>query len=247
MINARVESAIFINKIREFATLTKRALSEVVLEQGRLLALRLTQLTYPKTASVGKKRVAIDIGKVYLQSKWFTDIFSFRETKYGDRIQDAVRRKDTGALTPIFQNSAKLRLIRLESFDPSRHAKLRRDGRIKIPNPNSFPVADQGKVKSFANEKKKAVGTAKSGWAACASLLGKSQPSWLNKSGTGSVENKTQDADRPYLILTNSVSYFSVLDSKAHIVSRALEGRGRDMMNSAKYALKKAAKQADLD
>jgi len=247
MLSLRIETAEFISKLQTYKELTGKAMGEVILEQGRLLAIRLTQLTFPKTASVGKRRVAIDVGKVYLQSKWFTDIFSFRNTKYGERLQNAVRSRDAGAVTDIFQNSPKLNLIRVEPFDASRHARLRRDGRIKIPNPNSFPVADQSKVRAYEGRRKKNVGTAKSGWAACASALGRNQPSWLNRSGTGKVENHSADTEKPYIVLTNTVSYFSALDSKAHIVSRALEGRGNDMIKSAKLALKRAAKQANLD
>jgi hypothetical protein len=100
-------------------------------------------------------------------------------------------------------------------------------------------------VKSYANEKKKNVGMAKSGWAACASDLGKSQPGWLSKSGTGGVE-KHLSGEKPYIILTNRVSYFSTLDQRGNIVSRALDGRAKDMITSLQYQLKQASKGAGL-
>jgi hypothetical protein len=241
--SARVETAVFTQKIQEYQRLTGKAMGEVVREQARLLADSLTKLTYPASASVGKKRVEIDINRVYLKNSWFEDKFQFRNKKLGERVIDAVRSRNEANVETIFSKSAKLRLIRVEPFDKGTHARLRRNGRIRVPDPRSMPLTQQGKVAALVNEKKKQVGTAKAGWAQCAAALGKSVPGWLAKAGTGAIIDNSTGAD-PSITLINKVGYFSRLNDKANIVSRAMQGRARIMIKSAEKQLALAAKQA---
>lgn len=245
MITIRIEQAVFTSKIQQYQKLTGKKIGDVVREQAKLVAQELTKLTYPASASVGKRRVDIDVNRVYLKNSWFEEKFQFKNKKLGERVIDAVRSKNTSAVETIFSKSAKLRLIRVEPFDKGTHARLRRNGRILVPNPRSMPLQQQGQVKAFLNEKKKQVGTAKSGWAQCAALLGKSAPGWLNKSGTGAIKDNSH-SENPSITLTNKVSYFSRLNEKANIVSRALAGRAKIMIKSAERQLELAAKQAGL-
>jgi len=245
MFSVSVATAEFTSSLREYQKLTKKALKDVLREQAVLLAQRLVKLTPPFSASQGKKAVARDIGRVYLKSTWW-DIFSFTKQKLGERVKALVRARDTGALEKLFERSPKLRLIHIESFDPSRHQKMRRNGKVLVPDPRSFPVSEQSKVNAYINQKKRAVGMAKAGWAAAAAQLGKSAPSWLTKPGTGGA-TEALDSGSPEVVLINRVPYFAALDSKANIVARALEGRAKDMEKSAEHQMRLAAKAARFD
>lgn len=246
MLSGRVEMAVFTQKIQEYQRLTGKAMGTVVKEQARPLAERLTKFTFPTNKAQGRKRVAIDIGRVYLGSKWFEEVFQFQNQKLGQRVQNLVRAKDESALTQIFQRSSRLNRIHIEAFDRNRHQTLRRNGRVLVPNPYSFPLAQQSQVNKLVKEKQANVGLAKRGWANCVNQLGKSVPSWLAKSGAGQVADNSGDSTNPHVILANKVGFFSAMDERSNIVSRALEGRGRDMIKSAEKQLKDAAKKAGL-
>lgn len=245
-VQLRIDTAVFSEKIQRYQQLTGKGMSEVVTEQAKLLATRLTKLTYPGSASQGKKRVEIDVGRVFLRNSWFEDTFQFHNAKLGDKVKSAVRAKEADTLRVIFDKSPKLSRIHIESFQPSKHKAARRDGRVNYPAPFSFPLTEQGRVKKYIAERKRAVGTARSGWAAAERALGGSSPGWLTKEGTGGVENNAGNPESPSITLINRVSYFATLDRKANILSRALDGRGRDMIKSAEHQLARAAKEAGL-
>lgn len=241
-----IDEANFTKAIQEYVKLTNLEISDVLRQQGKFLAERLMKLTYPFGASQGKKRVAIDIGKVFLANEWFEDKFQFRNQKLNERVQNLVRRKEQADLEVIFNNSSRLRQLHIEPFDAARHKAARKNGgRVSYKNPFSFPLTEQSKVKKYAAEEKKNVGMAKSGWGYCWQLLGGSPPGWL-KRAVGTVEDNSKAVDSPYIILTNNVSYFYDLDRKSDIVGRAMAGRQTDMIKSAKYALERAARAAGL-
>jgi hypothetical protein len=242
-----VDSTQFNRKIAEYIRLTGKSLAVAIREQAALLAQALTKLTYPASAAQGKRRVEIDVNKVFLKPSWFEDKFQFRNKKLGDRVKGAIRAKDEADLKGIFSHSGKLSLIRVEPFSPANHAKLRRNGRVLVPDPRSFPVREASKVKSYIAERKKNVGTAKAGWAQTASKLGKSQPAWLSKPGVGEVSDKSEQENHPHVTLTNRVGYFAQLDSKAGIVGRALIGRGKAMIASAKKQLAEASRRVGFN
>ena len=240
-----VDDLEFRRKIQQYQRLTGKAIGDVLKEQAKLLAQRLMSFTYPKSASQGKKRVAIDIGRVYLQNEWFTEIFKFTNQKLQDRILKLVWARNESDLFQIFLHSPKLSRLHIEPFNPNRHEQARKNGRVNYPQPFSFPLNDQQKVKSYASQEKKKVGLAKSGWGVCFKLLGGSPPAWLSRS-VGSVEDKSDSQSNPYIKLTNHVSYFGRLNQKADIVVRAMAGRGNSMILSAKRQLRQAAQDAGL-
>jgi len=233
--------------ILRYAQYLGKDLGIAVEEQARLLARRLADLTPPFNRKQGTKAVDRDIGRVYLRNEWFTEIFVFRNPVLNQRVQDEVRAQDTAALQDIFKNSSKLQRLHIESFDPARHAKARdrRTGKVTYPEPFSFPLTEQSKVKSYTRTMEKAVGSAKSGWGYCVVLLGGKVPAWFGKP-LGSVENRTHDERKPLVRMTNNVGYFDSLDSRQNIVSRAMEGRQRDMITAAQRALEAAGRKAGL-
>jgi hypothetical protein len=244
MISLAVDTAGFTRSLQQYAAVTGKAIGEVVKEQAKLLAKRLQDLTYPKTASQGKKRVAIDIGKVYLQNSWFENTFGFTKQALGDRVKQLVRSQDVAALEKLFENSQRLNKIHIEAFDAAKHKQAQRKGRVNYKQPFSFPLAEQSRVKSLEKEKKAKVGFAKSGWAACYNALGGSVPSWLAKA-TGHVDEHSQQQD-PYITLVNDVSYFAAIDSGSNVVARALAGRSTDMLKAAENAIRRAKQSAGI-
>jgi hypothetical protein len=238
-----VEDLEFRRKLQRFQELTGKSLGDVLREQAKLLAERLMRLTYPKSASQGKKRVAIDIGRVYLQNEWFENIFQFTNQSLQTRITNLVRGRQQADLEAIFRNSPKLVRIHIEPFDPGKHKAARRGGRVNLPAPFSFPLQSQSKVRKYVSQEKKNVGLAKSGWGSCFQQLGGSPPSWLARPA-GFVDDRSDSPDNPYITLTNKISYFEAIDSKGNIVSRALAGRGQSMIAAAERALDRAAKGA---
>lgn len=155
--------------------------------------------------------------------------------------------KGSPTLRAIFEKSPRLNKIQIEPFDRDKHKALRRNGRVLVPNPYSFPVDQQSAVTALLKEKQKNVGLAKRGWANCSAQLGKTVPAWLGTKGAGEITDHSDAPEDAYIILTNKVGFFAALDSKANIVSRALEGRARDMIKSAERQLAEAAKAAGLN
>lgn len=212
-------------KLRTFALLSGKKINEAVKEEAKLTAKRLMDLTPPKTASQGKKRVSIDIGKVYLASKWFTEVFNFTAVKFGEKIKELIRRKQESTLTKIFSKSAKLSQIHIEGFKKNIIQRFRKNGRVpKNVKPLSFPLNSEQARKAYEDKKKRLVGYVKSGWANCYKALGGTVSGWLNHSGTGHIVLKDDS-----VTLVNTVSYAAELDARKKIVATAISGRKRDL------------------
>jgi len=246
MISVEVQTQAVSEALLRYQAYTGKELGTVVKEQAKLLANRLIDLTPPKNKAQGTKRVDIDIGRVYLRNEWFENIFSFTNQRLGDRIKDEMRKGADDTLRQIFLHSQKLNRLHLEGFDPAKHKAARNTaGRVNYKYPYSYPVSQQEQIRAYIDRRKKNVGIAKSGWAACYRALGGSSPAWLSHDG-GSVEDESQAAEHPYVVLTNRVAYFAGLDSKQNIVARALEGRARDMIKGAQKAVERAKRSAGL-
>ena len=226
-------------KLRSYAALAKKNIKVAVKEEAKLTAKRLMDLTPPKTASQGKKRVSIDIGKVYLQAKFFLEVFNFTFVKFGEKIKELIRRKEESTLTQIFSRSAKLVQIHIEPFKDSIIKRFRgKDGRVpKNVKPLSLPLNSESSRKAYEDKKKKLVGLVKSGWANCFKALGGTVSSWLGHSGTGrAIINEDS------VTLINSVSYAEDIDRKKRIVATAISGRKRDLAKKIDRLLKDSKK-----
>ena len=154
MVTGGVDIKGFQDSLTKYKLLTGKGWETIVKDQARLAAVRLMQLTPPTDKAQGAKRVAIDIGRVYLANEWFETKFSFRNQKLDDRVKNAVRAKDTGTLEAIFAKSSKLDRLHLEPFDASKHKAARRKGRVGLPEPYSFPLTEQQQLKVSAEETK---------------------------------------------------------------------------------------------
>ena len=244
MLSINIDSARLNLKLKEFAKTAGKELSVAVKEEAALVAQSLVKLTPPGKASEGKTRVAIDLGRVYLASKWFLDVFQFRRQKLGDKVKEAVRRKDAGTLETIFERSGKLRRIEIEPFNASRHKQLRKNGRVPQNwHPGSFPLSNESQTKRYERTKQKNVGLAKSGWATALRALGKSVAGWLDKGDTGAVKDDLKHPTKPSITLINKVSYFASLDQRKKIVATALRGRLSALQKKIEVTLRLAARR----
>ena len=245
--NLHVETENFTSKLYKYQRLTGKSFQDIVREQAKLLAKRLADLSPPKSKAQGSKSVAIDIGKVYLANDWFENTFQFQNQTLGERVKNLVIEKNATDLQAIFQHSGRLNKLHIEPFDAKKHKDARKAGRVNYPEPYSFPLDQQGRVKKYTKDKQKNVGMAKAGWAWCYKLLDGTIPSWLSKEvGTVSPTPNGADLDqnKPTITLTNTVAYFSTINKRMDIVGRALAGRSRDMIKSAELAIEKAKSES---
>jgi len=225
--NITVQRFNFDNKLRRLAQVLNKSVPDVVKDEARLTAERLTKLTPPKGSKQGRDKVKMDINRVYLTPSWFLETFSFRNRKLDDKVKSAVRSVNETSLQRIFEKSRKLSRLHIEPFTESLINRLRRNGAVaKGIAPFSFPLKDAARVKEYQKKKLKLVGLVKSGWATCAKLLGGSVANWLNRAGTSSV----RILNAGFMVhITNKIGYFRDLDVKNNIISTALAGRKKDM------------------
>jgi len=209
--------------LRRYAVIANKSINTAVKEEAKMIAERLTRATPPKTLKKGKDIVERDISKVYLLSKWFTEIFSFKSSKLAELVKKAVRAANTAELNHIFEHSTKLKRIHIEAFTPSTLQRFRKNGRVpKKVAPFSYPLQQQSTVKDFIKAKQKYVGLMKSAWARCLLLLGGNVPAWLNKNSNGRVI--INDAENS-VTLINNVRYAGSLDAKGGYSSFVLGNR----------------------
>lgn len=246
MFRAVVEYREFNDAVRNFAGLMGVSLGEAVKEQAKQLAKRLSDRTYPKSKSQGNNAVSNDIQKVYLRSEFYLNKFNFSNQTFGDKAKQLISAKDAGQLKQLFyKKGGGWAKIKVEDFDASKHKAARgANGRVTYKSPFSFPLNDSA-IKKLIKTNQKNVGMARSGWAFCYGKLGGSVPSWLNKSGTGRVEDNSA-AENPSITITNTVRYFADLDAKHGIVVKAMAGRATAMIKAAEMALARAARDARL-
>lgn len=232
----------FRNDIRKYAKVAGKSLDDALEEEAKLTAKRLMELTPPKNAKQGKNAVRTDINKLFLRSRWFLDVFNFRNTKLDEQVKKNVRAKNEDGLREIFSRSEKLSQIRIQEFDSGRHKRFRnkRTGRVNVKTPNSFPLGDEGDLEKYTKAKEQKAGRAKGGWSTCLGKLGGKVPAWLRRFSDGSV-TKRLGTSNPSIEITNLVDYARNLDARMNIVSRALSGRQKDLAKKIQVLLDKAA------
>lgn len=250
-IQVAIDYADFSNSLNYFQRQTQKGMGEVIKQQAILLAKRIVDFTYPvkskgsSALNTGKNAVERDIKRVYLRNDWWEDKFNFKNQKIDERIKKLVKSKKGYDLDAIFKNSNRLSKIHIETFDESKHKFARREGKVNYHHPYSYPLYEQTKINKYVADKKKEVGTAKSGFGHCIALLGGNPAAWINKP-LGKVEDQSGLTENPYIIMTNQVSFFGAMDSKYNIISRALQTRSRDMVKNADTIVRKAAREAGL-
>lgn len=229
-----VDTTVFKSNLRRYAVISGKSIFDAVKEESKIVAQKLTAITPPKSAKQGKVRVKSDIERVYLKSQWFTETFSFKNEKLGEKVKQAVRKKAAEILNTLFDRSPKLNRIHIESFDESIHARFRKKGRVpKGVAPFSYPLTDQSKVTAYVKQKETRVGSVKSGWAYCVKVLGGSVAKWVDKGNNGTVIKEEKEST---VTLINNVPYASEFMGSYKFV---LGNRERDLAKKTDNALKR--------
>lgn len=230
-------TTVFHSNLRRYAVIAGKSIMDAVLEESRLIAQKLVTVTPPKTSGKGKKKIADDISRVYLSSTWFLETFAFSNKKLDDRVKEAVRANNESTLTPIFEHSPKLKRIHIEAYNVDTLARFRKNGTVpKGVAPYSYPLSEQGKIRSLIKQKQKASALVKSGWATCVKKLGGTVAGWLGKTDNGNVIINKEDSS---VTLINSVSYAANLDARGNFSRMVLNGRDRAMATKIDITLKK--------
>lgn len=237
-----VDTTVFKNKLREYAMASRRSVADAIKEEGRLTAQRLMQMTPPKTAKIGKAWVENDVGRIYIAQEWFDNVFNFKNQKFADKLKSLLGAKNDTAIAQVFERCPTMSKVMVDQFSPSTVQRYRKHGRVpKSFKPLLLTSSTNSSRKSFVKQKQKAIGTAKSGWGRCYADLGGSLAGWLNKASTGRAADQSKDRDNPYVLLTNSVPYAASLMSRMNIMTRALQGKQRDMEKKLERIYKEGA------
>jgi len=94
-------------------------------------------------------------------------------------------------------------------LDPALHQANRREGRVVLKRVARI-VLEGDKLVEYAEDRQKAVGFAKSGWATCARQLGgiRGIPRWAAKGNApGHVVDRSDDPENPTIFLNNDIDY----------------------------------------
>lgn len=237
MFAIEVNTTVFNTKLRRYAAVSGKSIQDAIREEAKIIAQRLVAITPPKTQAQGKRRVKGDLARVYLTSKWFTEIFKFRDQVYEDRVKENIYALNFEALRAQFYRSAKLSRIHLEGFNEGIHRRFRINGRVgRGVAPWSFPLCDEEQRKAYETKKAKMVGYAKSGWAYCVNVLGGSVAGWLSKGANGKV---TIAPD--CVTITNSTKTILELDTKGRFSQTVIQGRESGLAKKIQNVLERNA------
>ena len=186
----------------------------VVKQQSRIVGEKLIKFTPPKTASIGKRNVARDIGKV------FADLSG---TTWEDKSLNKMWRAGN------FEGVKKA----LESHPNKSEMPIFKYKRIfKSPVRNIHKAA----IKKVQLQ----VGVAKSGWLAALTKLGGKAQSFVTRHGTkygGFVDGNR--GDNPFFTLINRVTTFPQGGTPMRILKRAFMVQAKAMENNIKRILSK--------
>lgn len=211
----------------------------VIKQQARLVGEKLIKFTPPKSASIGKKNVASDIGKIFADlgnSKW--------EDKSLDKMWRAGNFEGVKTALSSHPNKENLPIFQYEKIfeAPIRNihkSAISKRGRVSKNYKTRYAVGGKGEVKKYIKIFQSHVGVARSGWLASLIKLGGKAPSWVSKHGTayGSFIDNNKE-DNPYVELINKVKTFPKGQMPQRILTRAIKAQSKAMTNNVKRILK---------
>ena len=215
----------------------------LVRQQSRIVGEKLLKFTPPKTAAMGKRNVARDIGKV------FADLSN---TKWHDKsldkmwcagnfegVKKALENHPNKLQMPVF----KYKRVFAKPVRNIHKAAIRRSGRDPKNWRTQYAVAGKGELKKYVKKIQLQVGVAKSGWLAALAKLGGKAPSFVSRHGTkygGFVDGNK--GDNPFFSLINKVSTFPQGGTPARILRRAFIAQTKAMQNNIKRLMDKSGR-----
>ncbi|MBQ6533674.1 MAG: hypothetical protein IJI37_00745 [Opitutales bacterium] len=215
----------------------------VVRQQSRIVGEKLVKFTPPKTAAIGKRNVARDIGKVFADlsnTKW-NDKSLDKMWKAGnfEGVKKALENHPNKSEMPIF----KYRRIFTKPVRNIHRAAIGKSGRVPKNWHTSYAVAGKGELKKYIRRVQQQVGIAKSGWLAALTKLGGKAPSFVSRHGVkygGFIDGNK--GDNPFFTLINRVSTFPQGGTPMRILKRAFAAQMKAMENNIKRLMDKSGR-----
>lgn len=179
----------------------------VVRQQSRIVGEKLLKFTPPKTAAIGKRDVARDIGKVFADLsniKWEDKSLNkmWRAGNF-EGVKKTIENYPNKSEIPIF----KYKRIFAKPVINIHKAAIGKNGRVPKNWRTQYAVAGKGELKKYIRHVQLQVGVAKSGWFAALTKLGGEAPNFVSRHGAkyGSFIDGNR-GDNPFFTLINRVS-----------------------------------------
>ena len=196
-------------------------------KQSQLLTERCMQLTPPKNVAQGKRRVQLDIEKIFhpVKESEITTPSIKRIVRLGDaQAWDSFARYVKG---PFAGTTA---------IEPTRELhRANRDKRGRARKTRFVTLAPQQKtMRELIIAKQKNVGWARAGWMRGYTQLGGTRaPEWVKRHGLGqgSVLDARFQPDRPFVQVMNLTAWAGRGEESQRIVTSALQSRARAMQS----------------
>lgn len=242
-VNFEIITKDFENALTKYKVACHKDWRFVIRQQSHIVGEKLLKFTPPKTAAVGKRNVARDIGKV------FADLSN---TKWHDKSLDKMWRAGNfeGVKKALENHPNKLQMTIFKYkrifAKPVRNihkVAINRNGRVPKNWRTSYAVAGKGEVKKYVKRVQLQVGVAKSGWLTALVKLGGKTPNFVSRHGTkygGFVDGNK--GDNPFFTLINKVSTFPQGGTPTRILRRAFIAQIKAMENNIKRLMDKSGR-----
>ena len=242
-VNFEIITKDFENALAKYKVACRKDWHFVIRQQSRIVGERLVKFTPPKTAAIGKRNVARDIGKVFADLsniKW-NDKSLDKMWRAGnfEGVKKALENHPNKLQMPVF----KYKRIFEKPVRNIHKAAISRSGRVPKNWHTSYAVAGKGELKKYVKKVQLQVGVAKSGWLAALVKLGGKAPNFVSRHGTkygGFIDDNK--GDNPFFTLINKVSTFPQGGAPARILRRAFIAQTKAMESNIKRLMDKSGR-----
>lgn len=242
-VNFEIITKDFENALTKYKVACRKDWQFVIRQQSRIVGERLVKFTPPKTAAVGKRNVARDIGKVFADlsnTKW-NDKSLDKMWRAGnfEGVKKALENHPNKSEIPIF----KYKRIFAKPVRNIHKVAINKSGRVPKNWRTQYAVAGKGEVKKYVKRVQLQVGVAKSGWLAALAKLGGKAPSFVSRHGTkygGFIDGNK--GDNPFFVLINKVSTFPQGGTPIRILKRTFVAQTKAMGNNIKRLMDKSGR-----
>lgn len=242
-VNFEIITKDFENALAKYKVACRKDWQFVIRQQSRIVGEKLVKFTPPKTAAIGKRNVARDIGKVFADlsnTKWNDkSLDKMWRTGNFEGVKKALENHPNKLQMPVF----KYKRIFSKPVRNIHKAAISRSGRVPKNWRTQYAVAGKGEVKKYVKKVQLQVGVAKSGWLAALTKLGGKAPSFVSRHGTkygGFIDGNKRD--NPFFTLINKVSTFPQGGTPARILRRAFIAQTKAMENNIKRLMDKSGR-----
>lgn len=242
-VNFEIITKDFENALAKYKVACRKDWQFVIRQQSRIVGEKLVKFTPPKTAAVGKRNVARDIGKVFADlsnTKW-TDNSLDKMWRAGnfEGVKKALENHPNKSEMPIF----KYKRIFAKPIKNIHRAAIGKSGRVPKNWRTSYAVAGKGELKKYIRRVQQQVGAAKSSWLAALIKLGGKAPNFVSRHGAkygGFIDGNK--GDNPFFTLINKVSTFPQGGTPIRILKRAFVAQTKAMENNIKRLMDKSGR-----